>query len=63
MGHIVPYGSYAHGGACHSVLVILPELDMTAVMIRNRAGDPPGFIYNRDYPIFMDLVAAAVEEF
>jgi hypothetical protein len=31
-----------------------------AVMIRNRVGDPPGFVYNRDYPIFMDLVAAAV---
>jgi hypothetical protein len=31
-------------------------------MIRNRVGDPPNFVYLRDYPIFMDLVAAAVDE-
>jgi CubicO group peptidase (beta-lactamase class C family) len=62
MGSIVPLGSYCHGGAGHSVLVVLPSLDMVAVMIRNRAGDPPGFIYNRDYPVFMDLVASAVDE-
>ncbi len=62
MGTIVPYGSYCHGGAGHSVLVIMPSLDMVALMIRNRVGDPPGFIYNRDYPLFMDLVAAAVDE-
>ncbi len=40
----------------------MPALDMVAVMIRNRLGDPEGFIYNRDYPVFMDLVAAAVDE-
>jgi CubicO group peptidase (beta-lactamase class C family) len=62
LGHIVPYGTYCHGGAGHSVLVIMPALDIVAVMIRNRAGDPPGFVYNRDYPIFMDLVAAAVDQ-
>jgi CubicO group peptidase (beta-lactamase class C family) len=56
----VPYGTYAHGGAGHSVLVVMPALDVVAVMIRNRAGNPPGFFYDRDYPIFMDLVAAAV---
>jgi hypothetical protein len=43
------------------VLVVMPDLDIVVVMIRNRAGDPPGFVYNRDYPIFMDLVAAAVD--
>ena len=62
LGHIVPPGTYCHGGAGHSVLVIMPALDMVAVMIRNRVGDPPGFVYNRDYPVFMDLVAAAVDE-
>jgi len=62
MGCIVPYGSYCHGGAGHSVLVIMPSVDIVAVMIRNRVGDPPGFIYNRDYPVFMDLVASAVDE-
>lgn len=62
MGSIIPIGTYCHGGAGHSVLVIMPALDIVAVMIRNRAGDPPGFIYNRDYPVFMDLVASAVEE-
>jgi CubicO group peptidase (beta-lactamase class C family) len=62
LGHIVPYGTYCHGGAAHSVLVIMPALDIVAVMIRNRLGDPPGFIYNRDYPVFMDLVAAAVDD-
>jgi CubicO group peptidase (beta-lactamase class C family) len=62
LGHIVPNGTYCHGGAGHSVLVIMPALDIVAVMIRNRYGDPPGFIYNRDYPVFMDLVAAAVDE-
>lgn len=62
MGSIVPLGTYCHGGAGHSVLVVMPALDMVAVMIRNRAGDPPGFIYNRDYPVFMDLVASAVDE-
>ena len=62
MGHIVPYGTYCHGGAAHSVLVVMPALDIAAVMIRNRIGDPPGFVYNRDYPIFMDLVAAAVDQ-
>ncbi len=62
MGHLVPSGSYAHGGAGHSVLVVMPALDIVAVMIRNRAGNPPGFLYDRDYPIFMDLVAASVEE-
>lgn len=62
LGTIVPYGTYCHGGAGHSVLVIMPALDMVAIMIRNRAGDPPGFLYNRDYPVFMDLVAAAVEK-
>jgi CubicO group peptidase (beta-lactamase class C family) len=61
LGHVVPYGTYCHGGAGHSVLVIMPALDIVAVMIRNRLGDPPGFIYNRDYPVFMDLVAAAVD--
>lgn len=62
LGTIVPYGTYCHGGAAHSVLVIMPALDIVAIMIRNRVGDPPGFIYNRDYPTFMDLVAAAVDE-
>jgi len=62
LGHIVPYGTYCHGGAGHSVLVVMPALEIVAVMIRNRYGDPPGFIYNRDYPVFMDLVAAAVDE-
>ncbi len=62
LGSIVPLGTYCHGGAGHSVLVIMPALDIVAVMIRNRAGDPPGFIYNRDYPVFMDLVTAAVDE-
>lgn len=61
MGHIVPYGTYAHGGAGHSLLVIMPTLDTVAVMIRNRFGDPPSFIYNRDYPVFMDLVAASID--
>jgi hypothetical protein len=28
----------------------------------NIYGDPEGFIYSRDYPVFMDLVAAAVDE-
>jgi CubicO group peptidase (beta-lactamase class C family) len=62
MGHIVPYGTYCHGGAAHSVLVVMPALDIVALMIRNRVGDPPGFVYNRDYPIFMDLIAAAVDQ-
>jgi CubicO group peptidase (beta-lactamase class C family) len=62
LGHIVPMGTYCHGGAGHSVLVIMPALNIVAVMIRNRAGEPPGFIYNRDYPVFMDMVAAAVDE-
>ena len=62
LGHIIPYGTYCHGGAAHSVLVIMPALDIVAIMIRNRVGDPPGFVYNRDYPMFMDLVAAAVDE-
>jgi serine-type D-Ala-D-Ala carboxypeptidase len=62
LGHIVPIGTYCHGGAGHSVLVVMPALDMVAVMLRHRSGNPPGFIYDRDYPVFMDLVAAAVEE-
>ena len=62
LGHIVPYGTYCHGGAAHSVLVVMPALEIVALMIRNRVGDPPGFVYNRDYPIFMDLVAAAVDQ-
>jgi CubicO group peptidase (beta-lactamase class C family) len=62
MGHVVPYGSYCHGGATHCVLVIMPALDIVAVMIRNRAGNPPGFVYSRDYPMFMDAVAGAVDE-
>jgi len=62
LGTVVPYGTYCHGGAGHSVLVIMPALDIVAVMIRNRVGDPPGFIYNRDYPVFMDLVAAAADD-
>jgi CubicO group peptidase (beta-lactamase class C family) len=51
MGHLVPYGTYCHGGAAHSVLVIMPVLDIVAVMIRNRLDDPLGFIYNQDYPV------------
>ncbi len=62
LGQIVPYGTYCHGGAGHSVWVMMPALDITAIMIRNRLGNPPGFVYNRDYPVFMDLVAAAVDE-
>lgn len=61
MGSIVPYGTYAHGGASHCLLVIMPALDIVAVMLRNRIGDPPGFNYVRDYPVFMDLVAASVD--
>jgi hypothetical protein len=41
---------------------VMPTLDIVAVMLRNRLGNPPGFIYDRDYPVFMDLVAAAVDE-
>jgi hypothetical protein len=48
--------------AAHSVLVVMPELEIVAVMLRNRLGNPPGFIYDRDYPVFMDLVAAAVDD-
>jgi CubicO group peptidase (beta-lactamase class C family) len=62
LGHIVPYGTYCHGGASHCVLVVMPALDMVAVMLRNRTGSPPGFLYDRDYPVFMDLVAAAVDD-
>lgn len=61
MGQIVPYGTYAHGGASHCLLVVMPVLNIVAVMIRNRVGDPPGFVYLRDYPVFMDLVAASVD--
>lgn len=62
LGHLVPLGTYCHGGATHCVLVIMPALGIVAVMIRNRAGNPPGFVYNRDYPIFMDAVAGAVDD-
>jgi CubicO group peptidase (beta-lactamase class C family) len=62
LGHVVPYGTYCHGGAGHSVLIVMPDLQIVAVMLRNRLGNPPGFIYDRDYPVFMDLVAAAVDE-
>jgi CubicO group peptidase (beta-lactamase class C family) len=62
LGQIVPYGTYCHGGASHCVLVVMPALDMVAVMLRNRTGTPPGFLYARDYPVFMDLVAAAVDD-
>jgi CubicO group peptidase (beta-lactamase class C family) len=62
LGHIVPYGTYCHGGATHCVLVIMPDLDIVAVMLRNRWGNSPGFIYDRDYPMYMDTVAAAVDE-
>ena len=60
LGHIVPYGTYCHGGAAHSVLVVMPALDIVAVKLCNRVGSPPGFMYERDYPVFMDLVAASV---
>jgi CubicO group peptidase (beta-lactamase class C family) len=62
LGHIVPVGTYCHGGAAHSVLVVMPALDIVAVMLRNVGGNPSGFIYDRDYPVFMDLVAAAVDD-
>jgi len=62
LGHIVPYGTYCHGGAAHSVLVVMPALDIVAVKLCNRVGNPPGFMYSRDYPVFMDLVAASVSE-
>jgi CubicO group peptidase (beta-lactamase class C family) len=62
LGQIVPFGTYCHGGASHCVLVVMPELDVVAVMLRNRVGTPPGFLYARDYPVFMDLVAAAVPD-
>jgi serine-type D-Ala-D-Ala carboxypeptidase len=62
LGNIIPIGTYCHGGAGHSVLIVMPALDIVAVMIRNRLGEPENFIYNRDYPVFMDLVAAAVDQ-
>jgi CubicO group peptidase (beta-lactamase class C family) len=62
LGHIVRSGTYCHGGAAHSVLVVMPALDIVAVKLCNRVGSPPGFIYARDYPVFMDLVAASVDE-
>ena len=62
LGHIIPYGTYCHGGASHCVLVVMPALGIVAVMVRNTIGNPPGFIYNRDYPVFMDLVAASLDE-
>jgi CubicO group peptidase (beta-lactamase class C family) len=62
LGHLVPNGTFCHGGAAHSVLVVMPSLGIVAVMLRNRFGNPPGFIYDRDYPVFMDLVAASVDE-
>jgi len=63
MGQLVPNGTYCHGGIAHSLLVIMPELDVVAVKLCNRRSNPPEWIYNRDYPVFMDLVAAAVTEF
>jgi len=62
LGQIVPMGTFCHGGATHCVLVVMPALDIVAVMIRNRAGNPPGFVYARDYPMFMDAVAGAVDD-
>lgn len=62
VGHLIPYGTYCHGGAGHSVLVVMPALDIVAVKLCNRVGNPPGFLYDRDYPVFMDLVAASVYE-
>ncbi len=35
LGSLVPDGTYCHGGAGHSVLVVMPELDIVAVMLRN----------------------------
>jgi CubicO group peptidase (beta-lactamase class C family) len=62
LGHIVPQGTYCHGGAGHSLLVVMPALDIVAVKLCNRVGNPPGFLYDRDYPVFMDLVAASVND-
>jgi CubicO group peptidase (beta-lactamase class C family) len=61
LGHIVPDGTYYHAGAGHSVVVVMPTLDVVAVMLRNRLGSPPGFINARDYAPFMDMIAASVE--
>ena len=62
LGHIIPDGTYYHAGAGHSVIVVMPALDIVAVMLRNRLGSPAGFLNPRDYAPFMDLVAASVEE-
>jgi CubicO group peptidase (beta-lactamase class C family) len=62
LGHIVPDGTYYHAGAGHSAIIVMPALDMVAVVLRNRLGSPPGFINARDYAPFMDIVAASVEE-
>jgi hypothetical protein len=58
----VPPGTYRRGGFTHYVLMLMPTLDMVAVMLRNRTDSLPGFLYNRDYPVFVDLVAAAVDD-
>jgi CubicO group peptidase (beta-lactamase class C family) len=60
LGHIVPDGTYYHAGAGHSAIVVMPALDIVAVVLRNRLGSPSGFINARDYAPFMDMVAVSV---
>jgi len=62
LGYIVPNGTYCHGGSGHSVLVVMPALGIVAVMLRHSVINWPGPLYYRDYPMFMDLVAASIDE-
>lgn len=62
LGSIVPNGTYCHGGSGHSLLVVMPALNIVAVMLRQSLINPSESLYYRDYPMFMDLVAASIDE-
>lgn len=59
IGSKVPEGSFQILGICNQTLLIIPELNLVAVRLLNRLGNPPGFNYLDDVKSFGDCVTEA----
>ncbi|MBL0389192.1 beta-lactamase family protein [Tumebacillus sp. ITR2] len=56
IGEFVPRGSFQILGLNGAVVLVIPELDVVAVRMYNKIGNPPGYHYLRDIRDFGNLI-------
>ncbi|MGB8955998.1 MAG: serine hydrolase domain-containing protein, partial [Tumebacillaceae bacterium] len=59
IGEHVPRGAYQILGKSGCTVLVIPSLDVVAVRMYNKIGNPPGYDYLQDIRTFGNLVAAA----